>query len=167
MEYVLVHSGILGQKWGLRRYQYADGSLTPEGRIRYKSKYEKRELKRAAKEEQRKEAEERAVRKIQNENNKKRDPSTMTDKELSDLVNRLRNEQAYLQMTGQQQTTGKAWYVKFGEDLAKKTLETAANKAGEAIGKKIVDGIFGDSSAKNNNNNNNNNKNKDKDKKNN
>lgn len=27
--------GIIGQKWGIRRYQYADGSLTPEGRARY------------------------------------------------------------------------------------------------------------------------------------
>lgn len=31
----LNHSGILGMKWGQRRYQYEDGSLTPEGRERY------------------------------------------------------------------------------------------------------------------------------------
>lgn len=31
----LEHHGILGQKWGQRRYQYEDGSLTPEGRKRY------------------------------------------------------------------------------------------------------------------------------------
>lgn len=29
------HHGIKGQKWGIRRYQYDDGSLTPEGRKRY------------------------------------------------------------------------------------------------------------------------------------
>lgn len=29
------HHGITGQKWGIRRYQYQDGSLTPEGKIRY------------------------------------------------------------------------------------------------------------------------------------
>lgn len=31
----LTHHGILGQKWGIRRYQNEDGSLTPEGRKRY------------------------------------------------------------------------------------------------------------------------------------
>ena len=32
---VLTHYGIKGQTWGERRFQYADGSLTPEGRKRY------------------------------------------------------------------------------------------------------------------------------------
>lgn len=31
----LEHHGIKGQKWGIRRYQNEDGSLTPEGRERY------------------------------------------------------------------------------------------------------------------------------------
>lgn len=31
----LYHHGIRGQKWGLRRYQNKDGSLTPAGRKRY------------------------------------------------------------------------------------------------------------------------------------
>ena len=35
----LEHHGILGMKWGVRRYQNPDGSLTPEGRARYSSLY--------------------------------------------------------------------------------------------------------------------------------
>lgn len=31
----LQHHGILGQKWGIRRYQNEDGSLTPAGKKRY------------------------------------------------------------------------------------------------------------------------------------
>lgn len=32
----LYHHGILGQKWGIRRYQNPDGTLTTEGKERYK-----------------------------------------------------------------------------------------------------------------------------------
>lgn len=36
----LQHHGIKGQKWGVRRYRNKDGSLTPEGRKRYRSDYD-------------------------------------------------------------------------------------------------------------------------------
>ena len=44
----LCHQGVKGQKWGLRRYQYLDGTLTPLGKERYrkdstfKNKYDKK-----------------------------------------------------------------------------------------------------------------------------
>ena len=31
----LLHHQVKGGKWGVRRWQYPDGSLTPEGRIHY------------------------------------------------------------------------------------------------------------------------------------
>lgn len=39
----IAHHGILGQKWGIRRYQNPDGTLTPEGKARL-DKLRNREL---------------------------------------------------------------------------------------------------------------------------
>lgn len=45
----LAHHGILGQKWGVRRYQNEDGSLTPAGQKRYNVQTAKAEYKNAKK----------------------------------------------------------------------------------------------------------------------
>lgn len=38
----LVHYGVRGMKWGVRRYQNKDGSFTPAGRAREQTKKEKK-----------------------------------------------------------------------------------------------------------------------------
>lgn len=45
----LYHHGIKGQKWGHRKYQNPDGSLTAAGKARYDVKEAKREYRRARK----------------------------------------------------------------------------------------------------------------------
>lgn len=45
----LAHHGIKGQKWGVRRFQNKDGSLTDQGKRRYLSDDTKRKIKTAAK----------------------------------------------------------------------------------------------------------------------
>ena len=39
---ILVHYGVKGMKWGVRRYQNEDGSLTPKGKKRYNRLEKKR-----------------------------------------------------------------------------------------------------------------------------
>ena len=39
-DYELYHWGVKGMKWGVRRYQNKDGSLTPAGVKRYRKAYD-------------------------------------------------------------------------------------------------------------------------------
>lgn len=68
------HFGILGQKWGVRRYQNEDRTLTEEGKARY-----------------RKESEYDPKRNSW----KSKDASKLTDEELNRRMSRLQREQQY------------------------------------------------------------------------
>ena len=97
----LKHYGIKGMKWGVRRFQNADGSLTADGRKRYGSE-DMRNVKKqvdngknvvdGVKRSKAKAAEKRTEKKI------KDDLSQMSDKELRDIVNRLNMEERYMQV---------------------------------------------------------------------
>ena len=139
----LVHHGIKGQKWGRRRYQNNDGSLTPAGRERYGSKenfdrqYDAqqkaalaggkkavdgaRELNRASREmhnertrKQQKKAD-KAVEEAVRERARK-----MSDQELREAVNRLNMEENYTRMMQNRER------IDVGESKASKFMDHAA-----------------------------------------
>lgn len=86
MDY-LIHYGIKGQKWGVRRYQNKDGSLTKAGRKRY-AKLEA-------------EMEKLGGKNIDNVQNKPKKAKDMTDDELRTAINRMRMEDEYNRMYNQ------------------------------------------------------------------
>ena len=118
----LRHHGIKGQKWGVRRYQNDDGSLTPIGKLRYGTSKDYQELsnqvnkadsliKTAKKYQQEKDHKEYEA-KIKN------DLSKMTDKELQQIVNRMNMEERYTQVMRSREKDA-------GESAAMKWLNVA------------------------------------------
>ena len=149
----LNHHGIKGQKWGKRRYQNKDGSLTPAGKQRYgseenfESRYDEdvkagiratkkltdggKDLARASKE-----RENERGRKKQQKANKAleeaaRDKArSMSDQELRDAVNRLNMEENYTRMIQNRER------IELGESAASKFMDrsmTALTLASTAL----------------------------------
>lgn len=121
MEDELKHYGIKGMKWGVRRFQNSDGSLTSEGRKRYGSG----DLKEAQKKVDKGKAMVDGVKKTrvkaaekQHEKKIKDDLSKMSDQELRDIVNRLNMEERYTQVM-------KSRGVEAGKNRVDKILEYA------------------------------------------
>ena len=117
----LMHYGIKGQKWGRRRYQNEDGSLTPEGAKRYGSeekfnKYYEKDIKRESDhmklyQHQANKASKdlndisddrynKRIKKMKETNEEEiRDKVyKMTDQELKEAVNRMNMEERYAQI---------------------------------------------------------------------
>lgn len=102
----LYHYGILGQKWGIRNYQYSDGSLTPAGKRRYgSSNYGslRSKSKSPLTEEQRKKSIEDVDLKTINAHKRE-----YTNKELQDVMNRVNLEKNVRNATLEESTRSDA-----------------------------------------------------------
>ena len=144
MDDVLIHYGILGMKWGVRRYQNKDGSLTSAGKKRYGNNDD-------IKDSQQKNTEEP----------KKKSVKDMSDEELRREINRMQLEQSYLRMTGQNIEKGKsAVEIALGK-MKESFVSTVAQKSGQILAERLVNSMLGvkdnkdnkDNSPKNNNSN--------------
>lgn len=101
----LYHHGILGMKWGVRRYQNADGSWTSAG-LKRRAKQEKKEAKAKAKLERKKE----------------KKPKLYSPEELKARIERLELEKRYKDLYRDINSNAA---TKFGRDFVTKTLMDA------------------------------------------
>lgn len=120
------HSGIKGQRWGFRRYQNEDGTLTEEGKKRYGSPegYRAAAKEASALEESAKAAATAAGTAASLLNTQRgskvirKDYSTMTNEELQSKIDRLNLERAYGDLSGDTK------YVKTGKEKAREMLQS-------------------------------------------
>jgi hypothetical protein len=118
----LCHHGVTGQKWGVRRYQNKDGSLTPEGRKRLFGAGSKNRQKFAENWEKYEEAKKVAVKDKSFKNNLNRQ---MYLNKANDYLNRTYQQaraQSMLRFDGQSLWAlrrGNDWVDAFMEDYRK------------------------------------------------
>lgn len=91
MNYELSHHGIKGQRWGIRRFQNKDGSLTPAGKKRVAKLQNDYEELTGKKFGSKKESGESSEKKL----------SDLTDDEIRNRTNRMRAEKDYLDVQKQ------------------------------------------------------------------
>ena len=135
----LMHYGVLGMKWGVRRYQNKDGTLTSKGRAKllndarkyehkantsvannYFARSRRAKLTQAAKEDRSEvRRSDLAKAKISDQKSKtgKKSVKNMTDKELSDAINRMQLEQRYNQLNPKKVKAGKKFISIVGNQV--------------------------------------------------
>ena len=104
----LKHWGIKGMKWGIRRYQNKDGSLTRAGKKRQAANLEKARQAKKAKQDEIREREEKRSKLLKStdasELYKNRD--LLSTEEINERLNRLNAEQRLSQLSNQTKSTG-------------------------------------------------------------
>lgn len=130
----LYHWGVKGMRWGVRRYQNADGSLTDAGKRRVQ-KQRVKNLKKARKAKTEK-AEEAAKRQDLIKKGKL-STSKMTDEEIKARIERLRMEETLQNLNKNTATVnkGKAFIKTYAADAAKKIVWENAVDIGRQVAK--------------------------------
>lgn len=156
----LYHWGIKGMKWGVRRYQNPDGTLTSAGRKRYSGDDYKNGVKKAVnatkqllkdtarpmdKDDHRTwyGAQKRTAERLKQHSTKARsnNPKKMTDEELNQRIARMQKEKQYMDLK-KSTTPGKAYVTDLLKTAGNKIVGGAAGAIGGVAGKVAVDAVL-------------------------
>ena len=129
----LYHHGILGQKWGVRRFQNQDGSYTAAGKERYGIEDGKRRsLKSYA-------LEYKDRRENKNRYSRMKKNQKLETKSYEEMKRLQEREALKGQIQWQQQKNDpNSWKKEFRRELLQTTAKSIASGAGQELGKQII-----------------------------